>query len=254
MNLFFQQFGSGFPLIILHGLFGSSDNWQGLGKRLGHHFTVYAIDLRNHGNSPHAEKFSLPTMAEDLREFFLTHNLTQAHLLGHSMGGKVAMQFAQMFPALVKNLVVVDIAPKTYHRSHDDIFSALLGTDPSHFTTRIDVDKALASKIPDTATRQFLLKNLAPRADGTLKWKINLSSIYAHYDEILAELTVTGIFRNPTLFLRGGKSDYIQNDDVAAIRQRFPLAQLATIHSAGHWVHAEAPNEFLQAVLSFLNN
>jgi esterase len=253
MNLHFQHFGSGFPLVILHGLFGSSDNWQSLGKRLGEQFSIFLVDQRNHGNSPHSEEFSVPLMAADLREFFFTQNLSRAHLLGHSMGGKSAMEFALTFPDLVEKLVVVDMAPKKYARSHDDIFQAMLRTDPGKFTTRSEVDQELTRLVPEKATRYFLLKNLQLAENGKLKWKINVPALFAHYDEVLEAPPATGTFDHPTLFVRGGKSDYIRPEDNTLIQAKFSRAEVVTIAKAAHWVHADAPNEFLQVILSFLN-
>ncbi len=252
MKLFFQHFGSGFPLVILHGLFGSSDNWQSLGKRLGQHFAVYAVDLRNHGNSPHSAEFNYPAMADDLREFLAEHQLARVHVLGHSMGGKVAMQFAQTFSLFVEKLIIADIAPKPYPRSHDHIFRALREVDPGLFSARTDVDKALSTSIPDLATRQFLLKNLASTPAGTLRWKIDIESIFNHYEEILAAQPALTPFSNPTVFIRGGRSNYILKQDEAMIKELFPAARFETLANADHWVHADSPNEFLQAVLGHL--
>ncbi|MDB6028840.1 MAG: alpha/beta hydrolase fold protein [Verrucomicrobiales bacterium] len=254
MTLHFQTFGSGFPLVILHGLFGSSDNWQSLSKRLAQQFQVYAVDLRNHGNSPHADEFNYVVMAEDLREFFATHGISSAHLLGHSMGGKAAIQFARMFPDLVEKLVVVDIAPKKYPRSHDSIFAALFSIDPGSFTTRSAVDQALAPQIPDPAVRHFLLKNLATAENGSLKWKLNLPAIQKHYVEISEAPPATQLFSKPTLFIRGGKSQYVDAQDEPLIQVEFPKARIVTIPEADHWVHADAPHEFLRILLSFLQD
>lgn len=252
MQLNFQSFGSGTPLIILHGLFGSSDNWQSLAKRLGQHFTVYAVDQRNHGESPHSPAFNYAVMADDLRDFLDARKIESAYILGHSMGGKTAMQFALSFPDRVQKLVVVDIAPKHYRATHDKIFEALLETNPGRYQTRGAVDAVLAAKIPDTATRQFLLKNLTSAGDGFLKWKIDVEAIHKNYPTLLDAPPANGTFTKPTLFIRGERSDYIQPSDQDAIQSRFPNPQMVSIPKADHWVHADAPNEFLQAVLSFL--
>ncbi|HEY0736324.1 MAG TPA: alpha/beta fold hydrolase [Herpetosiphonaceae bacterium] len=252
MQLNYQRYGQGAPLIILHGLFGSLTNWNTLSKRFGEHYTVFAVDQRNHGASPHSDESSYLLMAEDLRDFMQEQSLTLAHLLGHSMGGKTAMQFALSYPELVEKLIVVDIAPKAYPPHHDTIFDALCELNLSEYTSRAELDRALASKIDYAPTRQFLLTNVTRDDAGRFAWKINLDGIYQTYDAIIGAIESTSHFDKPTLFVRGETSDYIQDEDRPQIETLFPQAQLVTVKGAGHWVHAEAPDAFFSTILAFL--
>ncbi len=249
MRLFSTRHGDGIPLVILHGLFGSSDNWQTLGKRFSQHFLVYAIDQRNHGMSPHSEIHSYEAMSGDLLEFFHDHNLAEAFIVGHSMGGKTAMRFALDHPAMVKKLVVVDIAPKAYPSQHDSILEALMGLDLTKYQSRNEIEQALTPKIPSITTRQFLLKNLQ-RTDLGFSWKINIESLNRSYDEMNREISGLS-FPHSTLFLYSLSSGYVTQDDQPGIRSLFPAARLAGLNT-GHWIHAEAPEEFFRLVLDFL--
>ena len=252
MQLNFQVQGEGLPLIILHGFLGSLDNWRAVSKRLSAAYKVYSVDLRNHGASPHSQIMSYPVMAEDLREFFASHNILEAHLLGHSMGGKVAMQFAVENPAQVDKLIVVDIAPKTYPSSQRSLLEILRGLRLGAFKSFGDIDAALAPLIRNSGLRQFLLKNLARDSGIGFRWKIDLDALIKNYDELAKSIAVKGIFNKPTCFIRGGKSKYIQDEDSGLIKRTFPKAEIVTIPTAGHWVHAEATEEFLQIVDDFL--
>ena len=254
MELFFKHYGDdGPPLVILHGLLGASGNWHTLSSRaFAPHFSVYAVDQRNHGRSPHADAFDYPTMADDLAHFMDRHDLAAAHLLGHSMGGKTAMHFALAHPDRVRRLIVVDIAPKRYPARHAEIIDALRATDPAAFASRQEIDAALARHIPSLPIRQFLLKNLEHDGQGGYSWKMNLDAIHRHYDRINVGLEAEGTFDGPTRFIRGGASDYVDEGDLPRIRRHFPQAELVTIPKAGHWVHAEAPQPFAEAVLDFL--
>jgi len=253
MQLAYQRYGAGPPLLILHGLLGSGDNWHTLSRNtFSEHYEVFTIDLRNHGRSPHSDVFDYPAMVEDLVAFMDAHGLKRAHVLGHSMGGKVAMHFALIHPALVDHLIVVDIAPKPYPPHHARIFEALRALDLGAYRTRAQIDAALARQLPEAAVRQFLLKNLMLE-DGTYFWKINLEGIYRNYDRINGELGVDGQFAGPALFVRGGASPYIADEDETAITRFFPAADIITIEGAGHWIHAEKPDAFAEAVLTFLD-
>lgn len=254
MELFFKQYGEGPPLVILHGLLGASGNWHTLASKVfGAHFTVYAVDQRNHGRSPHDDRFDYEAMADDLRLFLDRHALEAVHLIGHSMGGKTAMHFARAYPGRVRRLVVVDIAPKAYPPHHLDLIDALRGVDLSTATSRQDVDAALARRIPSVPVRQFLLKNLSYDSDaGRYFWQVNLDVIARHYDRINEAPAPERPFEGPTLFIRGAKSSYVAEDDLPLIHEYFPHADLVTV-DAGHWVHAEAPEAFADAVLAFLN-
>jgi len=252
MKLNYQRYGQGRPLLILHGLFGSLTNWHTLSKRLGEHYEVFAVDQRNHGSSPHSAEFNYVEMAADLREFMRDRQLASAYLLGHSMGGKTAMQLALTDPDLVEKLIVVDIAPKAYPPHHDEIFDALCELELSRYTSRSELDQALAGKIAGLTTRQFLLTNVTRDEAGRFTWKINLDAIRQNYPAIIGGLEQAGRFDQPTLFVRGATSDYIQDEDAALITSIFPQARIATIDGAGHWVHAEAPAAFFNVVREFL--
>lgn len=252
MRLHFKQLGRGEPLVLLHGLFGQADNWLGVAPKLAERFHVFIPDLLNHGQSPHAPVMDYPLMAADVNEFFAAHKLERARVLGHSMGGKVAMQLTLDFPARVNKLVVVDMAPRAYPRSHDPIFAALLALDLPTFQTRGEIEAALAPAIPSLNLRRFLLKNLGRDAQGKFFWKMNLRGLAENYARLCEALPGGRQFAGPTLFLRGGKSDYITAADEVEIRQIFPAAEFQTIATANHWVHADAPAEFVRRVLDFL--
>jgi esterase len=252
MEFHYRSWGKGHPLIILHGLFGSLDNWATMAKALAGEFHVFAYDARNHGRSFHSGKFSYGVMADDIGTFMDQRGISSAYLLGHSMGGKSAMQFALTHPDRVDRLIVVDIAPRSYARKHDELIDAMMGLDLSRYSLRQEVDAALAGKIQSTPTRLFLLKNLARNEDGTLRWKLNLQVIRRHYGETAKGVTARGRFEKRALFIKGGKSPYITPDDRPLIKKLFPHASLLTIKKAGHWVHADAPEEIVKVVRGFL--
>jgi len=245
------------PLVLLHGLFGSSDNWLGVAPKIAQGLPahVYALDLRNHGLSPHSDEMSFPAMAGDVAEFLDARGLDRIQLLGHSLGGKVAMQFALTFPDRVEKLVIVDIAPRAYAPEHNPIFKALLGLDLKRFQSRNQIEEALAPEIPDLALRRFLLKNLKLPGQGApanFAWKIPLASLFANYPKLCEPLTSPRTFNGPALFLRGGKSPYVTADDTAQIQKLFTHSKLETIGQANHWVHADAPDDFVRHVSEFL--
>ena len=252
MQLHFKQLGHGEPLVLLHGLFGQADNWFGVAPKLAEKYHVLMPDLRNHGHSPHHPDMDYPLMAADVEKFFIAQTIESASVIGHSMGGKVAMQFALDFPARVKKLVVVDMAPRAYARVHDHIFAALLALNLQSFQTRQQIEDALAPEIPLLNLRRFLLKNLGRDEHGAFIWKMNLRGVAEKYSRLGEVLNAGRLFFGPTLFIRGGKSDYINAADEAEIWQRFPAADIQTIAAANHWVHADAPEEFIRRVLDFL--
>ena len=253
MRLFSQTYGRGRPLIILHGLFGSLDNWHSLSKRFAEHFLVYAVDQRNHGRSPHSDVFTYEAMREDLRDFYDAHGLSQAFLLGHSMGGKTAMEFALAYPDRVPKLVVVDIAPRAYPPHHDALFDTLCALDLSRYQTRREVDDALAEGIPSVPIRMFLMKNLKRSDDGRLSWKMNLPVIRSNYDEVNRAVTGGRVFSRPTLFIRALSATYIREPDLAQLNSLFPQARVVDFDT-GHWVHAESPDPFYRTVKDFLED
>lgn len=262
MQLHFKQLGQGRPLVALHGLFGSLDNWLGVAPKLAETFTVYLLDLRNHGLSPHDAEMNYSVMAADVAEFFDRQKLDYAHVLGHSMGGKAAMQFALEFPARVEKLVVLDITPRASPLDHETIFKALLALDLRQFQSRREIEDALAPDIPNLVIRRFLLKNLRPlpatagsssRPSPQFEWRISLDILFKNYPAICEAIPPHSPFPGPALFLRGGKSHYVPENGLPEIRKLFPEAKLETIAGAGHWVQADAPAEFLQLVLPFLS-
>jgi esterase len=252
MTLHFRTYGSGEPVIVLHGLFGSLDNWHTISMRLSDRRQVYAVDLRNHGRSPHTPEMSYAAMAEDVRELLDDQQLETASLIGHSIGGKVAMQFGLSYPGRLEKLVVADIAPRAYPPHHEYIFRALLRLDPATFKARSEIERALASEIPDLALRQFLLKSLERDESGAFRWRLNLPALHAHYAELCADLPSDQTCDRPALFLRGSESDYVRPQDEQRIRQLFPSASIQTLPGAGHWLHADVPEGFFRIVQEFL--
>lgn len=254
MRLHSQVIGSGPDLIVLHGLFGSHQNWRPVARRLSGKFRVHTVDLRNHGASPHHPEVNYPLMAADLLASMDHERMTVAHLVGHSLGGKVAMQFALLHPERVGKLVIVDIAPRAYESVHDEVFGALRGLDLARLRTRTEADETLASQIPHHATRRFLLTNLVHDPDGGLAWRVNLDALSAQREQLTAAVNGMVPFENPTLFIRGGRSDYIQDSDRTDILNLFPAASVETVSAAGHWVHVDAPDAFVECLTHFLLN
>ncbi|GAB4237426.1 MAG: alpha/beta fold hydrolase [Ekhidna sp.] len=252
MKLHFRTLGEGEPLIIMHGVFGSSDNWQTLGKVFSEHFKVYLVDLRNHGKSPHSSTFNYEVMVADVVELMKDEKLDKAHIIGHSMGGKVAMHMATTHPQLIGRLIIVDIAPKYYPPHHQQIFEGFHAVDLNAIETRQEADQQMASVINNFGVRQFILKNLDRNQDGTFSWKLNLNAIEAAIENVGEGLEAPVRFEGETLFIGGGRSDYIQEEDHSLIREYFPKARIETIEGAGHWVHAEKPKELERVVLDFL--
>ncbi len=264
MELFFRKEGNGPPLVIVHGLYGSSDNWINIGKRLSEKHTVYMLDQRNHGRSPFADTHTYNNLRDDLEEFFEQHNIEKATLLGHSMGGKVAMWFAADFPEKVKKLIIADIAPKNYLLLKDDsqfylhqnILLAMQEIDFSKIKSRNDVDDFMAEKLDNKQIRQFLLKNVViDKNTKQYKWRVNAEVLYDYLEEI-----VSGVNKNwlddripvtsyPVIFIRGMKSKYILPEDEKLINEIYPDSRIIDIPDAGHWLHAEQPEKFMQAVL-----
>ncbi|BDS09946.1 alpha/beta fold hydrolase [Aureispira anguillae] len=253
MQLNYKVFGEGEPVVILHGMFGTLDNWQTIAKQLAKHFMVFIIDLRNHGRSPHSEAFSYSIMANDVYEFMENNWIYEAHIVGHSMGGKVAMQLATENPDLVNKLAVVDIAPKAYKGNHQPIFDALFALDLTSLKSRKQANEFLESRIESYAVRQFILKNLSiNKQTQTYEWKMNLPVIHNAYQHILGSSDLSSPYNKPTLFIKGANSSYILEEEFSDYQVFFPQAKLANIDNAGHWVHAEQPKLFLEALTNFL--
>ncbi len=253
MQLNFKALGQGPPLIILHGLFGMLDNWQTIAKVLEANYSLYLIDQRNHGKSPHTAEHSYKLMAADLKDFMLQQGIPKSSILGHSMGGKTAMQFAFDYPEAIDKLIVVDMGIKPYKGGHDTIFDALQSVKVDLIHSRNEAEQQLSGFIHNQGIKQFLLKNLTRNADGKYSWKFNLEALFNNYDEnILCGVTSDYPFDGDTLFVRGEQSDYILDADWPQIQNLFPLATLTTIADAGHWVHGDNPIELIKCIKSFL--
>ncbi|MEQ8626411.1 alpha/beta fold hydrolase [Ekhidna sp.] len=253
MKLNFRTLGEGDPLIIMHGVFGSSDNWQTLGKVFAENFKVYLVDLRNHGNSPHSDEFDYDVMVKDVVELMDDEGLKKAHILGHSMGGKVAMHLATQHADRVDKLIVVDIAPKYYPPHHQQIFEGFHSVDLDNLENRKDADEQMAKVISNFGVRQFILKNLDRKKDGSFGWKLNIDAIERAIENVGEGIEGDVSFDGTTLFIAGSKSDYITEEDHDLIREHFPKALIASVKDAGHWVHAEKPKELGEMVMEFLS-
>ena len=245
MQLNFRKYGSGTPLVILHGLFGSSDNWQTLGKKFSENFLVYLVDLRNHGHSPHSDEFSYELMSDDINELILSEKIENVNLLGHSMGGKVAMRAIQKFPFHFKNLVVADIGVKKYPMHHEHIIAGLQSINLKDTSSRAEARKLLILHIKEEGVQQFLLKNLYWIQKGELSWRMNLNVLVENMSEILKEIPKV-VSLTPTLFLKGEKSSYINSSDHRLIYSLFPNAEVIEIKNAGHWLHRDNMSDVLR--------
>ncbi|MDO8907162.1 MAG: alpha/beta fold hydrolase [Pseudohongiella sp.] len=256
MKLNFKQYSTdGEPLLILHGLFGSLQNWAWHCKKLSENFSVYALDLRNHGASPHDDKMNYQLMANDVLEFMDDHRIESAHILGHSMGGKVAMQLALLAPERVKRLVIADVAPVHYggeRGEHDEIFEGLCALDTDSLSSRADADARLAQYVDDEVVRQFLLSNLVRADSGGFRWRINLPVLKASYPRLREAPVAEKPYEGEVLFVRGDLSDYILPQHRDEVLRLFPKAKVKTITQTGHWLHAEKPDTFYRIVSDFL--
>ena len=256
MKLFFRKTGEGPPLIILHGLFGMSDNWATLARAFAAKgFTVYTPDLRNHGQSPHAEEFRYSDMAGDLLELMASEGIGRAAVAGHSLGGKAAMFLACLHPGRVSQLIVADIAPRQYPPHHQQVLAALHAVDLTSAAGRGEAERQMAAVMPDSGVRQFLLKSLYWKDTGDSKqlaWRFNLPVLERKIESAGEALPEGYRYEGPALFIRGERSAYIGPDDEAHILRHFPAAVIRTVPAAGHWVHADNPAVFLEYVLEFL--
>jgi pimeloyl-ACP methyl ester carboxylesterase len=252
-ELHFTTSGSGKPLVILHGLFGSGKNWQSHARHFANHFQVFAVDLRNHGNSFHADEMNYSVMAEDLAQLLYRLELGECQILGHSMGGKVAMMLALQNPDLVAGMIVADIAPVAYFHHYDDLIDPILALPLETIESRAQADQLLRQNIPEDQLRAFLLQNLVREAAGW-RWRVNWKVIQRDMEWLtgFGDLPQDWLIELPSLFIRGEKSDYIGNAEIEVIRHRFSNCKIETIAAVGHWLHAEAPESFNQLVLEFL--
>lgn len=265
VTLRFRKSGHGAPFVILHGLYGASDNWISISRKLEERFTVYIPDLRNHGHSPHTWTHTYQNMVDDLFKFFTDQQIPQAIVLGHSMGGKLAMMFAAEYPELVTNLIIADIAPKSYNSvdkpfktvlQHEIILGLMEELNLVAVSSRKEIDHFLAEKLKDSTLRQFLLKNIHRNKDEYFEWKINVPvlkhALFAITNDVSIEWFADRqpILNYPVTFIRGLNSDYISDDDLPLIKAIYPEARIIGIPDAGHWLHAEQPEKFVEAVLS----
>ena len=251
--LHFRQSGEGGePVVILHGLFGSGDNWLTHAKSLSDKYHLVLPDQRNHGRSFHSNDFDYDLMASDLLELTNQLGFSKFHLIGHSMGGKTAMKFAIKFPEKIKNLMIVDIAPKAYPPHHQVILDALFEVHNSEINARKEAEEIMGKHIQELGVKQFLLKNLERKDDNTFGWRINLEGIASKIENVGTPLDSTEKYNGFTLFVRGNESNYILDEDKANLKYHFPNSKLLTIKNAGHWVHAEQPQIFINTIKEFL--
>ena len=253
MKLHSNIIGSGKPFIILHGFLGMGDNWKTLARQFAeNNLEIHLVDQRNHGRSFHSDEFDYELMAEDLKTYCEVHSLQNIILLGHSMGGKTAMLFASKYPEYVSKLLVADISPRYYPIHHDAILEGLSSLDFNTIKSRGEAEKALSAYVDDVGTRMFLLKNLYWIKKGQLALRMNLDALRNNVSEVGEALPTQATFEKPTLFLRGDKSEYIAKTDEAIINRHFRNAKIQTIKNAGHWLHAENPQDFYEAVMEFV--
>ncbi|MFT4535145.1 MAG: esterase [Saprospiraceae bacterium] len=245
-------FGQGDPIIILHGLFGMLDNWQTIGKKLAEDYMVILVDQRDHGKSKHTGEFNYQVLAEDLRVFMEENWIHEAHIIGHSMGGKTAMQFAVGNPDMIDKLIIVDIGPKAYKAGHDIIFKALREVEIDKVKSRGAVEKSIAKYIDDAGVRLFLMKNLQRIKEGGFRWKMNLELLHKEYPKIIDAIKYDGGIDVETLFIYGSKSNYIVPSEIGGIKEVFTHSTFEEVDS-GHWIHAEKPDELLRLVKGFLD-
>ncbi len=250
MKLHYREMGEGRPLVILHGLFGFSDNWQSHAKKLAEYFRVILVDLRNHGHSDWSDDFSYELMAQDVLELFDDLSLEEVILVGHSMGGKVAMHVAQMREEILEKLVVVDMGLKQYPMHHQHIIAGIRSVDLPNIKARREAEEQMSVHIDSEGVKQFLLKNLFWKEKGVLAWRMNINVLEREMPNILSAMP-EGEVVTPTLFIRGELSNYILDEDIEDIENQFIDSEVKTISNAGHWVHAESPAEFLETLLAF---
>jgi len=244
--------GSGEPLLIIHGFLGMGDNWKSLGRKFSEDYEVHLIDQRNHGRSFHADEFSNEILVDDLVDYIAYYQLEKVNVLGHSMGGKIAMLFAVTYPEKVIKLMVADIGPKFYPRHHDLILEGLSAVDFTKQRSRKQVEEVLQAYVPEIGIRQFLLKNVYWKTKEQLAFRFNLNGLLDNIDEIGTALPSLTVFEGETLFLKGENSGYIRDDDKVLIEAHFPKVTIVTVKNAGHWLHAENPNDFYDHIVSFL--
>ena len=254
---YLQYSAAGAPVLVLHGLFGSLSNWGWHCKQLAGRYAVYGVDLRNHGDSPHSDQLDYQVMADDVRELIVRLGFKSCCIVGHSMGGKVAMQLALGFPDLVEKLVIVDIAPVSYPENADRHMCVLAGMDAvklNEIKSRAEAEVTLRDYISEEATRKFLLTNLVRNKKGLFEWRLHKDSIRENHANLRAGLTATKSFFKPVLFVKGSLSPYIKSEHEGQIKEFFPAASVKLIMDAGHWLHAEQPQALQKILLKFLQS
>lgn len=255
MELVYRKYGEGKPIIILHGLFGLSDNWVSIGKKLAeNNFCVFIPDQRNHGSSPHSNEFDYPILSKDIDDFIKQHLITNPIVIGHSMGGKVAMNYALHIQNNIDKLIVVDMGIKKFSDHHKKILDVLSSVNPNDFFSCNDFENYLSQNVHDFWIEQLMLKNLNRRNDNSFEWKFNLENIKQNFNSILEEIISEHSFEKPTMFIRGELSDYINVKDIPEIKKIFPRSIFKTIAGASHLVHADKPKEFLETLMNFIDN
>ncbi|MDI9246510.1 alpha/beta fold hydrolase [Marinobacter sp. CHS3-4] len=260
MELNYKVVGEGRPVILLHGLFGSLDNLGVIARGLQDKWQIHALDLRNHGKSPHTDTMTYPEMADDVLAYMDAQGLETASVLGHSMGGKVAMQLALQAPERITSIIVADISPVTYQPRHDHVLEGLKAVDLAALGSRTDADRALSEYVEEAGVRQFLLKNLAPVPAGEqdasgarYRWRLNIPVIDQSYSDLSSAPEGEGPYEGPVLFIKGSDSAYIQTKHRDTIKSLFPNADLRIIEGTGHWLHAEKPDTFIALCRRFLS-
>jgi pimeloyl-ACP methyl ester carboxylesterase len=254
-KLNYKIIGKGKPIIILHGLFGMLDNWLNMAKKLDEAgYMVILVDQRDHGRSEHSSDFSYPLLSEDLFHFMEDNWIHEAILIGHSMGGKTGLQFISEHESMVTKFIVIDIGIKKYEGGHQEVFDALFSIDIESVQSRNEVENAMMSRLHDYGTVQFLMKNLTRKKDGGFEWKMNLTLLFANYEKILDGITFTHPCFTETCFIKGSDSNYILDEDMGEILKSLPKARLITIPDAGHWVHADKPNELFNEIIDFIRH
>ena len=254
VKLFAKTSGTGQPVILIHGLFGAGDNLGVVARALATDYCVHVVDLRNHGSSPHEDFMDYPSMAADVLAYMNDKGLEKAALLGHSMGGKVAMQVALDAPARVTGLIVADIAPVEYPAWHDNVFKGMFAVAEHEIHQRKEADRILAKHVAEPGVRQFLLRNLVRTPEGNYAWRVNLTGIHDNYPDIRSAPTGQTPYEGPVLFVKGERSDYIDSAHQEQVLSLFPMSQLKVIGGAGHWLHAEKPELFNRIVAVFLSH
>ncbi|MFP4066753.1 MAG: alpha/beta fold hydrolase [Spirochaetaceae bacterium] len=247
-----QELGSGVPLVVLHGLFGSGDNWRSSARVFSRKARVVLVDMPNHGMSPHTDDMRYPSMAESVRGLIEELGLGGSFVLGHSMGGKAAMALALRHPEIVRGLVVVDIAPRDYPPGHLEIIAGMQEVATVSPSSRAEADRILARRVPNSAIRAFLLKSLVRGGDGGYRWALNIDAIASCYEHLTSWPSLQGHYEGPALFIAGGRSSYVGPEDTPEIERLFPRARLESIDNAGHWLHVEQQQVFTELVLDFL--